>query len=151
MGCVGVVWGDKRCRLVCLLINVVCRVRPGSFDAQKTAMTTIPSRLAQVARMSSSSEEARRRVIDLYRAWIRAVSLESLVRERLLTTGNARRHPKSSPCTLSPSPQHTSDTAYAKSLRQTGMLRIHARLRCSYIRIAKTFRRLSTVGSRPTM
>ena len=32
--------------------------------------------------MSSSSEEARGRVIDLYRDWIRAVSLESLVGPR---------------------------------------------------------------------
>lgn len=36
-------------------------------------MTTIPARLAQVARVSSSRAEARLRVIDLYRAWIRAV------------------------------------------------------------------------------
>ncbi|KAG8215165.1 NdufA6 NADH-ubiquinone oxidoreductase 14.8 kDa subunit [Butyriboletus roseoflavus] len=35
-------------------------------------MTTIPSRLAQVSRTSSNSEEARRRVIDLYRGWVRA-------------------------------------------------------------------------------
>ncbi|KAG9311144.1 NdufA6 NADH-ubiquinone oxidoreductase 14.8 kDa subunit [Chiua virens] len=35
-------------------------------------MTTIPSRLAQVSRMSSNPEEARRRVIDLYRGWVRA-------------------------------------------------------------------------------
>ncbi|KAG0706274.1 NdufA6 NADH-ubiquinone oxidoreductase 14.8 kDa subunit [Suillus ampliporus] len=35
-------------------------------------MTTIPSRLAQVTRISSSRAEARLRVIDLYRAWVRA-------------------------------------------------------------------------------
>ncbi|KAH7907251.1 NdufA6 NADH-ubiquinone oxidoreductase 14.8 kDa subunit [Hygrophoropsis aurantiaca] len=35
-------------------------------------MTTIPSRLAQVTRMSSSPQEARQRVINLYRAWYRA-------------------------------------------------------------------------------
>ncbi|KAG6329952.1 hypothetical protein ID866_9135 [Astraeus odoratus] len=35
-------------------------------------MTTIPSRLAQVTRISSSPSEARTRVIDLYRAWVRA-------------------------------------------------------------------------------
>ncbi|KAH7882041.1 NdufA6 NADH-ubiquinone oxidoreductase 14.8 kDa subunit [Phlebopus sp. FC_14] len=35
-------------------------------------MTTIPSRLAQVSRISSSPEEARSRVIDLYKAWMRA-------------------------------------------------------------------------------
>ncbi|KIM53263.1 hypothetical protein SCLCIDRAFT_453754 [Scleroderma citrinum Foug A] len=35
-------------------------------------MTTIPSRLAQLSRISSSPAEARLRVIDLYRAWVRA-------------------------------------------------------------------------------
>ncbi|KAI6102978.1 NdufA6 NADH-ubiquinone oxidoreductase 14.8 kDa subunit [Pisolithus sp. B1] len=35
-------------------------------------MTTIPSRLAQVTRISSNPSEARTRVIDLYRAWVRA-------------------------------------------------------------------------------
>ncbi|KAL4071574.1 hypothetical protein V8B97DRAFT_2007056 [Scleroderma yunnanense] len=35
-------------------------------------MTTIPSRLAQLSRISSSPSEARIRVIDLYRAWVRA-------------------------------------------------------------------------------
>ncbi|EGO02953.1 NADH-ubiquinone oxidoreductase [Serpula lacrymans var. lacrymans S7.3] len=35
-------------------------------------MTTIPSRLAQVTRLSSSPAEARQRVIDLYRDWYRA-------------------------------------------------------------------------------
>ncbi|KAG1732686.1 NdufA6 NADH-ubiquinone oxidoreductase 14.8 kDa subunit [Suillus paluster] len=35
-------------------------------------MTTIPSRLAQVTRISSSRADARLRVIDLYRGWVRA-------------------------------------------------------------------------------
>ncbi|KAF9239461.1 NdufA6 NADH-ubiquinone oxidoreductase 14.8 kDa subunit [Melanogaster broomeanus] len=35
-------------------------------------MTTIPSRFAQLSRVSGSPAEARLRVIDLYRAWIRA-------------------------------------------------------------------------------
>ncbi|KAF8547882.1 NdufA6 NADH-ubiquinone oxidoreductase 14.8 kDa subunit [Imleria badia] len=35
-------------------------------------MTTIPSRLAQVSHLSSTPEETRRRVIDLYRGWARA-------------------------------------------------------------------------------
>ncbi|OAX37719.1 NdufA6 NADH-ubiquinone oxidoreductase 14.8 kDa subunit [Rhizopogon vinicolor AM-OR11-026] len=34
-------------------------------------MTTIPARLAQATRISSSRTEARLRVIDLYRAWVR--------------------------------------------------------------------------------
>ncbi|KAG2151116.1 NdufA6 NADH-ubiquinone oxidoreductase 14.8 kDa subunit [Suillus bovinus] len=36
-------------------------------------MTTIPSRLAQMTRVSSNRGEARLRAIDLYRAWVRAV------------------------------------------------------------------------------
>ncbi|KAG1807159.1 NdufA6 NADH-ubiquinone oxidoreductase 14.8 kDa subunit [Suillus subaureus] len=36
-------------------------------------MTTIPSRLAQMTRISSSRAEVRLRAIDLYRAWVRAV------------------------------------------------------------------------------
>ncbi|KAJ8592364.1 NdufA6 NADH-ubiquinone oxidoreductase 14.8 kDa subunit [Rhizopogon salebrosus TDB-379] len=35
-------------------------------------MTTIPARFAQVTRISSSRAEQRLRVIDLYRAWVRA-------------------------------------------------------------------------------
>ncbi|KIJ61674.1 hypothetical protein HYDPIDRAFT_42393 [Hydnomerulius pinastri MD-312] len=35
-------------------------------------MTTIPSRLAQMTRVSSGPAEARMRVIDLYRGWMRA-------------------------------------------------------------------------------
>lgn len=51
-------------------------------------MTTIPSRLAQVARMSGSPEEARKRVIDLYRDWVRAVSrFWSFVRVSCVHTG----------------------------------------------------------------
>jgi hypothetical protein len=36
-------------------------------------MTTIPARFAQVTRISSGRAEQRLRVIDLYRAWVRAV------------------------------------------------------------------------------
>ncbi len=36
-------------------------------------MTTIPARLARTAHVSSSPEEARRRVLKLYRDWYRGV------------------------------------------------------------------------------
>ncbi|EIN05267.1 hypothetical protein PUNSTDRAFT_128041 [Punctularia strigosozonata HHB-11173 SS5] len=35
-------------------------------------MTTIPARLAQTTRTSSSPQEARRRVVELYRLWYRS-------------------------------------------------------------------------------
>ncbi|KAF9228152.1 NdufA6 NADH-ubiquinone oxidoreductase 14.8 kDa subunit [Gyrodon lividus] len=35
-------------------------------------MTTIPSRLAQVSRFSSNPAQTRKRVIELYKGWIRA-------------------------------------------------------------------------------
>ena len=36
-------------------------------------MTTIPARLARTAQISSSPQEARRRVLKLYRDWYRGV------------------------------------------------------------------------------
>ncbi|KAF8841056.1 NdufA6 NADH-ubiquinone oxidoreductase 14.8 kDa subunit [Paxillus ammoniavirescens] len=54
-------------------------------------MTTIPSRLAHVARFSGSPAEARMRVIDLYRGWIRAAP-EMVSLYALPVTPNYIRH-----------------------------------------------------------
>ena len=67
----------RKSRLLCLHQRL-CRVCPSCCRCKRKLeqdeMTTIPSRLAQVSHFSSSPEEARRRVIDLYRGWVRAVS-----------------------------------------------------------------------------
>jgi hypothetical protein len=39
----------------------------------KTVMTTIPTRLARAAAVSTSSGHQRKRVLDLYREWMRGV------------------------------------------------------------------------------
>jgi NADH dehydrogenase (ubiquinone) 1 alpha subcomplex subunit 6 len=47
-------------------------------------MTTIPTRLARAATVSSSSVQQRKRVLDLYREWMRGVCfLSSFARSRL--------------------------------------------------------------------
>lgn len=45
----------------------------GSILKHSFRMTTIPSRLARVAQSSGGPEEARKRVIQLYRDWYRSV------------------------------------------------------------------------------
>ena len=48
-------------------------------------MSTIPSRLARTTRLSRSPEEARARVIELYRDWYRSVRLSSVLPRMLFT------------------------------------------------------------------
>jgi hypothetical protein len=49
------------------------------FSLVKTVMTTIPTRLARAAAVSTSSGHQRKRVLDLYREWMRGVRFSIIV------------------------------------------------------------------------
>jgi hypothetical protein len=55
--------------------NSLARLAVSPHRRRRRPMTTIPTRLARTATVSTSSVHQRKRVLDLYREWMRGVRL----------------------------------------------------------------------------
>jgi hypothetical protein len=105
-----------------LFIYLLTKI-PETYKLSLT-MTTIPTRLARAATSSTSSVHQRKRVLDLYREWMRGVRLLSsltLLPSCHFFLTSHRRHLKSAHYTPSTSRHLQCAPSFATALRRTAM------------------------------